>query len=173
AFHGLEIIALLQAFRNEDVARREIAPLDSGGRGLLALRSHIGPDHARALDAGGGLDPHVLAGLRGRRYRDAFPVDRALHALIGAADAVFLIATEVERRTAVRAEFIDQPDLAVAVAKGEQLLAEDLRAHRRTIRLGDLAREQDRHPVAAHQVAHRRAGAGAHERFGHLLVHRD
>src|SRR5262249_37955985 len=130
------------------------------------------PVHARPLYSGVGLDPHVLAGLRRRRYVDALPVNRELQAVIGATDAVLLIATEVERRTAVRAEFIDQPDLAVAVAKGEQLLAEDVRAHRWTIGLGDLAREQDRHPVAAHHVAHRRPGPGAHERFGHLLVHR-
>jgi len=63
----------------------------------------------------------VLAGLRRRRHVDALPVNRELEAMIGAADAVLLVAAEVERRTAVRAEFIDQPDLAVAVAKGKEL----------------------------------------------------
>src|SRR5262245_757227 len=139
--HGLEIVALLQAFRDEDMARRQVAPLDGRRRGLLSLRSHIGPDDAGALDAGVAFDPHVLAGLRRRRHVDALSVDRELQAVVGAADAVFLVAAEVEGRTAVGAEFIDQPDLAVAVAKGNELLAEDLRAHRRTIRRGDFARE--------------------------------
>ncbi len=101
AFHGLEIIALLLALRDEHVAQRQIAPLDGGRRRLLALRSHIGPDHARALDTGVGLDPHVLASLRRRRHVHALAVNREFQAVISAADAVLLVAAEVERGTAV------------------------------------------------------------------------
>src|SRR5262249_55441388 len=126
AFHRLKVIAFLQALRDEHVARRQIAPLDRGGRGLLALRSHIGPDDAGALDAWIAFDPHVLAGLRRRRHVDALPVDRKLQTVIGAADAVLLVAAEVKRGAAVRAEFIDEPDLALGVTEGEQLLAENL-----------------------------------------------
>src|SRR5262249_47812933 len=130
-----------------------------------------GPHHAGALDAGIALDPHVLARLRRRRHVDALSVDRELEAVIGAADAVLLVAAEIERRAAVRAELVDEADLAFAVAEGEQLLAQNLHTHRRAVGLGDLAREQNRYPVAPHQAAHRRVGPGAHEGFGHLLVH--
>ena len=71
---------------------------------------------------------------------------------------------------AVRAELVDQADLALGVAERQQLLAENLHAHLRAVRLGDLPRQQDRHPVAA-SVAHRGAGSCAHQRFRHFLVH--
>jgi hypothetical protein len=172
ALHRLQIVALLQTLRDEYVAFRQGAPLDLGRLGLLVLRSHIGPDDAGALDAGISLDPHFLARLRRRRHVDAPAIARELEAVVGAPDAVFLVAAEVERSAAVRAEFVDQADLALGIAKREQLLAEDRHAHLRAIGIGDFARQQDRHPVAAHQVAHPGAGAAAHECFRHLLVHR-
>src|SRR5215469_3341376 len=59
--HGLQIVALLQPLRDEDMACRQIAPLDTGWRRFFFLRPHIGPDDAGALDAGITSDPHGRA----------------------------------------------------------------------------------------------------------------
>src|SRR5260370_15872544 len=91
--------------------------------------------------------------------------------MVGAADAVFLVSPKVQRSATVRAELVDQADLAFGSAKREQLLAEDPHTHLRAIRLGDLARQQDRHPVPAHQLAHWGAGAGTHQCFRDFPVH--
>ncbi len=171
AFHGLQVVGFLQPLGHEHVARRQAAPFDLRRRRLLVLRPHIGPDHAGPLDARIGLDAHQLAGLRRRRHVDAAAVAGEFEPVVGAADAVLLVAAEEQRSAAVRAELVDQPDLAVAVAEREQLLAHDLDAHLRVIGLRDLVGEENRHPVAAQQVSHRGAGTGAHQRFGHLLVH--
>src|SRR3984893_4802912 len=91
--------------------------------------------------------------------------------MVGAADAVFLVSAKVQRSATVGAELVDQADLAFGIAKREQLLTEDLHTHLRAIRLGNLARQQDRHPVPAHKLAHWGAGAGAHQCFRHFPVH--
>ena len=108
AFHGLEIVALLQALGDEHVARRQGAPLDLRRRRHLVARPHIGPHDAGPLDAGIGLDAHVLAKVRRRGDVDAFAGAREFQAVIGAADAVLLVAAEVERDPAVRAELVDR-----------------------------------------------------------------
>ena len=51
---------------------------------------------------------------------------------------------------------MDQPGAALAVAKEDQVLAEDAHLARHAAGVG---READRMPVAAQQLAHRRAGA--------------
>jgi hypothetical protein len=171
ALHGLQIAALLQALGNEDVSSRQGAPLDFRRSGLLVLRAHIGPHDAPALDARIGLDAHALAGLRRRRHVHAFPMTVELQPMIGAAEAVLLVAAEIERRAAVRAEFVDKADLPRGVAKRQKLLAEDLHALLRPVRLGNLARQQNRHPVTAHEIAHGGARSGTHQGFAHFLVH--
>jgi len=65
----------------------------------------------------------------------------------------------------VRAKLVDQADAAVGIAKRQQILAQDADAHLRSIRLGKLGIEQNRQPVAAHQVAHRRARTDADEQL--------
>ncbi len=71
----------------------------------------------------------------------------------------------------MRAELVDKAGAALGVAEGDELLAEDLRAHRRAVGFGDLAGKQHRHPVAPHQLAHRGAGPGAYEQLGGFSVH--
>jgi hypothetical protein len=66
-------------------------------------------------------------------------------------------------RAAVGAELVDQSDAALAVAEGDQVLAYQLHPYRRTIRLGDFLRQQERLPVAPQQFAHQRAGADTAE----------
>ena len=62
-----------------------------------------------------------------------------LETVIGAANAVLLVAAEKQRGAAVRAELVDQSGLALGVAEREELLAQDLHTHLRAVRLGDLA----------------------------------
>jgi len=50
---------------------------------------------------------------------------------LGAAQAAFFVAAEPERDAAMRAELVDQAVFAVAVAKGEQPLGQELHPHRR------------------------------------------
>ena len=171
AFHRLEVVAFLQPLRDEYMARWQRAPLDAGRRRLLVLRPHVGPDDAAALDARVGRDAHVLAGLRRRRHLHALAAAVELQPVVRTADAVLFIAAEIERHAAMRAELADQAGLAGGVAKGQQLFSKDLHAHLRPVRLGDFAREEDRHPIAAHQVAHRRTGAGTGEGLGHFGIH--
>ena len=56
----------------------------------------------------------------------------------------------------MRAARMDQTRPALAVAKEDQVLAEDAHLARHAARVGS---EADRVPVAAQQLAHRRAGA--------------
>jgi hypothetical protein len=92
---------------------------------------------------------------------DAGAADVELPAVIDAAQAALLVAPEVERHAAMRAIFLDEADAALGVAEGDELLAHQLDAHRRPIRLGDLARQTGGDPIAPHRIAHRRSGAGA------------
>ena len=70
---------------------------------------------------------------------DAGAGDVELPAMIDAAQAAFLVAPEIQRDAAMRAEFVEQADAALAVAEGDQVLAEQADAHRRAVGLGDLA----------------------------------
>jgi hypothetical protein len=76
--------------------------------------------------------------------------------VIAAADAVLLDPAVVERRAAVRAARVHEARTPGAVAKEDQLLAEHAHLARRRTRI---AGQPDRVPVAAQQLAHRRAGA--------------
>jgi len=60
-------------------------------------------------------------------------------------------------------ELVDHAHAAARVAKRQQALAEHLDAHRRTIRLRDLIRQQGWNPVAPEQLAHGRARPGLRE----------
>lgn len=172
ALHGLEVVALLQALGDEHVACRQGAPLDLRRGRHLVVRPHIGPHDPGSLDAGIGLDAHLLAKVRRRGNVDAFAGAGEFQAVIGAADAVLLVAAEIERDAAVRAELVDEADLAVGVAKCEEFLAENLHAHLRTIGFRDFPRQQNRHPIAAQKVSHLRARTGPHQGFRLVLFHR-
>src|SRR5205085_8308544 len=82
-------------------------------------------------------------------------------AVIDAAQSAFLVAPEKQRDAAVRAEFVDQADAAVAVAEGDEVFAEEAHPHRRAVGLGDLARQAGGNPIPPHRIAHRRPGSDA------------
>jgi len=65
----------------------------------------------------------------------------------------------------VEGNCVDQPDPAVAVPEADQVLAEQLDAHRRAVRLGDLPRQAGGYPIPPHRVAHRRAGVDTRDQF--------
>src|SRR5207302_11509683 len=76
---------------------------------------------------------------------------------IDAAQAGLFVAAEEQRGTAMRAVVLKQPDVAVRVAKADQLLAEQQDAQGVRVRGRHLRRQHCRYPVLAHEVAHRRA----------------
>jgi len=78
--------------------------------------------------------------------------------MIGAAQPALLVAAEPQRDAAMRAELVDEADAILAVAKGDQRLAEQLHPHRRAIRRRELVGAERGKPIAPHQIAHRRAG---------------
>src|SRR6516225_9284660 len=163
--HGLQIVALLQPLRDEDMAYWQIAPFDAGWRRFLFLQPHKRPDDAGAFDAGITFDPHRGAGLRRGRHVHAVAEAVEFEAVIGAADSVLLVSAEVERSAAMRAEFADQSGFAIGGAKSKKLLAENLHAHLRPIPFGYFTRQQDRHPVTPQQITHASTRTGSYQRF--------
>ena len=83
-------------------------------RRRLAL-AHVGPDQAVALEhlVALRLDPLGERLVGGNvRHVDAVAVDVELPAVVGAADALVLVAPEEQRRAAVRAAMIEDADPA-------------------------------------------------------------
>ena len=59
---------------------------------------------------------------------DAAAFDIEFPAMIEAAQSVFFVTTEKQRGAAVRAHVIDQADLAIGVAEGDEIFAEQSHA---------------------------------------------
>ena len=149
-----------------DAARRQVEarglfvsavePLAAGlragrGRGLsLVLFSQ---ELLALLTAGLG----IVESLEALLEKEANPVTR------GVLERLLAGLREGKRFSGVLAE---QADASVAGAERDQLLAQHAHAHRQAIGRGQLLGEQHRHPEAAQQRAHRRAGA----RFGKQVV---
>jgi hypothetical protein len=88
----------------------------------------------------------------------------------GAADAALLVAAVIEVGAAVRAVRLDDADAPVGRAEGQQVLAQDPDLLRRPIALGQFLGEEGRHPEAAQQVAHWRAGVALSQELVVLLA---
>ena len=117
AFHRLQPVRLLEPLRHEAVARRHHGELPLRQRRLLLGRTHVGPQHAAALDQRIGLQLDLLAVAAFRRLRrhfDALAGVVVLPAVIGAAQAVVLVAAEPQRDAAVGAELVGQRIVALA-----------------------------------------------------------
>src|SRR5476649_1455668 len=74
--------------------------------------------------------------------------------MIAAANAALLDLAEVERRAAMAAARFHQPRPAGLVAEQHEILAQYAHLARR---VRGVRAESDRMPIAAHQLAHRRA----------------
>jgi hypothetical protein len=85
--------------------------------------------------------------------------------MIGTTQAVILVAAEPQRHAAMGAEFVHDPDAALAVAERDQPFAQKLQADWRAIRLGNLRRQQRRNPISADEISYRRSGSGAREKI--------
>src|SRR5579875_599725 len=164
AFERLQPVAILEGLRDVAMRRGYARPFEIGRAGLMLLGSHIGPDDAAALDRRIGFDLDAVLHRAGRRL--ARQIDTSarrieLPAVIDAAQAAFLVAAEEQRRAPMRAISIDEADRAVAVAEGDEVLAQKPYADRRAIALGQFARQSRRLPIASHQIAHGRPRADA------------
>src|SRR5579863_6614954 len=89
--------------------------------------AHIDPDDAIALGCqislGVDLVLEMLA-LRNIRHVEAVAVDIVFPAVIDAANAILFVAAVKERGATMRAALIHHADAARAIAKGDELLAE-------------------------------------------------
>ena len=161
---ALQPVALLDDLRDVPMRRRRLGPRELRQRRPPVLGAQVGPDHAAHLHGGIGRGADLVgeAELLGLVHHVHAPaVDVELPAVVHAAQAAVLVAAEEEGHPPVRAVLLEQADLAPAVAEGHQLLAQELDAHRWAIGFRQLPRQERRHPVPAHRVAHGGAGADA------------
>src|SRR2546428_2998447 len=168
ALEPLEPVALAQDLLHGVLAPGQHVRLDVRQRRRRLARPHVGPDDVVALDARvrGRVDLRLeVALLRFAGHVDAVAFAAVLPAVVDAAQAFFLVATEEERGAAVRTMVLDEPDLAGRDAKGDQVLAHEPDADGRTVPLRQLARHEGGHPVLAQHRAHRRAGSDATEQL--------
>ena len=168
ALHGLQPVAFLQALGDEGLLGRHGREFPLRQRRLLVGRTHIGPQHRPPLHQRIGLELDLLAEAAFARLGgdvDALPGDVVFPAVIGAAQAGFLVASEPQRYAAVGTEFVDQAIPAFAVAEGQQPLRQDLHAHRRAVVLRQFLEHQRRQPVGAEHLAHGCAGAGLRQQI--------
>src|SRR5262249_31318308 len=82
--------------------------------------------------------------------------DIELPSVVHAAQSALLVAAEEQRDQPVRTALVEQPDPPPRIAERHQLLAEQLDAHGRAIRLWQLPGKERWDPVPAHRFAHRR-----------------
>ena len=169
AFHRLQVIDFLEALGHIALRRTHMGPFDGRWCRLQFRRAHVGPDDVTQFDARIALEldatGHAAVGRLGGNL-DALAAAIKFPAVIRAAQSVFFIATKPQRHTAMGAKLVDEIDLAAAVAKGDQLLGQQLDPHRRTVRLGQFPGMQRRYPVAPEQISHQAAGSG----LGQFLV---
>jgi hypothetical protein len=160
AFESLQPVAFLDDLGDVPMRLRHLGPGKfRSGRHALGW-SQIGPHDPAQLDRriGGDVDlmPElVLDGLV--ELVDASAGDIELPTVVHAAESTFFVAAEEQRGAAVWTKFVQEPDPALGVAEGDEVLAQEPHAHRRVVGFADLARQQRRDPVSSHRVAHRTA----------------
>src|SRR5947209_5045430 len=168
ALQCLQPVAFLDDLADMAAFCRNLRPGKFGRGRHLVGRAEISPDEAAELDRRIGSDVDVLLELVLRRLIElvkAIAFDVELPAVIDAPETAFLVASEEQGHPAMRAEFVDQTDPAVAVAERDEILAEQFDADRRTVRLGDLRRQAGGDPISPHRLAHRRPSADAGDQF--------
>jgi hypothetical protein len=132
-------------------------------------RAHVHPDHAGFVDGlVGRLGDLLGEAAPGRlvRHIDAATISIELPAVVHASQAIVFVATPEQVRVAVRAPGVEDGRATAGGAEGDEVFAQQPQAHGGAIGFGELLGEHGRQPVAAEQVAHRRAGAD----LGDVLV---
>jgi len=175
--------AYARVVRVDELAGRELLQgVEPRQHGLLLRRPHVGEHQAVAL-----LDriPRLARGVTvlGARFGLARLLEAvALHveqpAVVTAADAALVDAAIIETRAAVAAAGVHEARPPGAIAEEDKVFAQDAHLARRR---GGMPGQAHRMPVAAQQLAHRRAaphfgelrvvGRGLHRIRG-ALVHR-
>src|SRR6185312_12724404 len=167
ALEALHPIAGDARFDDDAMRGGQLGELESERRRLQFRRAEIGPDDAPRLAQRISPRTHIgleLARLRLRRRVDDAPCHIELPAVIEAAQPAILGAAQNERRAAMRAELVQHADAALAVAEGNEGLAE--KAHALRIAIGfELVAHQSGNPIAADHASHRRLRPDAAEQF--------
>src|SRR5262252_4352629 len=106
-----------------------------------------------------------------RRVGHVYAIARRIvfPAVIDAANAVLFIAPEKQRRAAMRAAVVHDPDPARAVAECDQPFAKQHQPQRRAVAF-EFRRHHRRDPVLPHHLAHWRTGADAEQIVAVLLL---
>ena len=168
ALDRLRPVAMLPPLGDGEASFGCLGPFENREWRLFFGRPHIDPDRsARDMrGVGGGLDLVLVGRAVGLgRHIDAIAFDVEFPAMIGTADPAFFVAPVVEMGAAVRAIGVEDPDPSVAVAKRDQLLAQQTQLLGRTIGFGQLLFEQRGHPETAQHFAHRGARSDPGQRF--------
>src|SRR6266851_4896389 len=134
ALEALEPVGLLYDFRDVAMRRGRLGPGEARHRRAEVRESQISPDEAAHLDRwiGGGPDLVGEGQLLGLvHHLDALALDVELPPVVDAAEPALLVAAEEQGGLPVRAALGEEPDAAVGVAEGHQLLAQQLDAHGR------------------------------------------
>jgi hypothetical protein len=168
ALVGLEIVAVDQHLGGPHRLRRRIDPRELRERQRFA-GAHVGKDHAVHFPARVRRMAHFIHERAARgfaRHLETASVRRHEPTVIETPQRAALDAGITQVGTAMRTPHADQARRSVLAAKEHQVLAQH--AHRNR-RVGQLLRERDRMPVAAHQRPARRAGADFRQAFVLLL----
>ena len=175
ALERLQPVARPLILEGAALGGRHERPRQLGQGRRIRLRPHVCPHDplplaARIRERADALAQPAVGRLGG--HVDAGPGGVELPAVVHASQAALLVAPEVERRAPVRAGFREQSDASLRVAKDDEVLAEQPHALRRPVGRTELAGLHQREPVAAHQRAHRRAGAHPRQQLVVLGSHR-
>ena len=167
ALEGLQPVALLDDLGHAPVGLGHAYVLKIGQRGLLLGGPHVDPDDVTHLDGGVGLDLDLVhEGHWLIHLLYAVAVHVVLPAVVNAAEPRPLVAAEPQRGEPVGAVLVQNTDVAIGVAEGDQVLAKQAKADRRTVRLRQLRVEHRGEPVAPKSLAH----GGARADLGYLFV---
>src|SRR5579883_395804 len=129
AFHSLEPVAVLPGLGHEVLVVAAAQPFHGRRPGALPDWAEVGPDHAAQLDGRMGLHADLLLEPAGRglvRHVHAGALNIEFPAVVHAAQTALLVPTQEHGGQTVRAVLLEQPDVAVCVAEGDELLPQQL-----------------------------------------------
>src|SRR5215469_10140651 len=159
AFKRLQIISFLKAFGDVAMTLRHEGPFELRQLRPPIGRPHIHPDEPPVLLGRIGRNADlalklVLRGLAGNVHACAGDVE--FPAVIDATNSAFLVSAPEKAGAAVRAEFIDDADPALGIAKGDKILGKNPDTNRRTIRTWKFGAQERGQPILAKIAAAKR-----------------
>src|SRR6185503_16768142 len=100
--------------------------------------------------------PHAGAALELGWHVEDIAFDVELPTMVKTAQTALFVAAKRERGLTMRAMLAEHAETALAVAKHEEVLAEQPAAHRCAVGLGYFFGHADRQPMVTHELPHRR-----------------